>query len=168
MHPANDHNAGQTHTDDLGRHLSEEQIIELVLVIAPANWTNRVNVGLRGLTVTDDPVTSGVRVLTYPSSGGGIDALALGTLGVRNGCHALETGGGEPYLLLPDGYEVVERSGGSTLISPTGERVGALGDVVSFGGGYSGMSATLRDSITGGVPEACRDGAAFIASGPAD
>jgi alkylhydroperoxidase family enzyme len=29
----------------LGAHLNEDQIVELVLVIATANWTNRVNDG---------------------------------------------------------------------------------------------------------------------------
>jgi alkylhydroperoxidase family enzyme len=33
--------------DALGEHLDEEQVIELVLAIATANWTNRVNDGLR-------------------------------------------------------------------------------------------------------------------------
>jgi alkylhydroperoxidase family enzyme len=40
-------NIDQSELDDLARHLSEDQIIELVLVIAMANWTNRVNDGLR-------------------------------------------------------------------------------------------------------------------------
>jgi alkylhydroperoxidase family enzyme len=31
----------------LGEHLDEEQVIELVFTIATANWTNRVNDGLR-------------------------------------------------------------------------------------------------------------------------
>jgi alkylhydroperoxidase family enzyme len=31
----------------LGQHLDEEQIVELVLAIATANWTNRFNEGLR-------------------------------------------------------------------------------------------------------------------------
>ncbi len=31
---------------DLGEHLDREQIIELVLIVATANWTNRVNDGL--------------------------------------------------------------------------------------------------------------------------
>jgi alkylhydroperoxidase family enzyme len=33
--------------DALGSHFTEEQIVELVLVIATANWTNRVNDGLQ-------------------------------------------------------------------------------------------------------------------------
>ncbi|HEY8283558.1 MAG TPA: hypothetical protein VIJ28_04155 [Chloroflexota bacterium] len=33
--------------DALGEHFNEEQIVELVLVIATANWTNRVNDGLQ-------------------------------------------------------------------------------------------------------------------------
>jgi alkylhydroperoxidase family enzyme len=31
----------------LGDHLSEEQVVELVIIIATANWTNRVNDGLQ-------------------------------------------------------------------------------------------------------------------------
>jgi alkylhydroperoxidase family enzyme len=33
--------------DYLGRHLSTDQVVELVATIATANWTNRVNDGLR-------------------------------------------------------------------------------------------------------------------------
>lgn len=33
--------------DALAEHFDEEQIVELVLTIAAANWTNRVNDGLR-------------------------------------------------------------------------------------------------------------------------
>ncbi len=33
--------------DALGEHLDEDQAVELVLAIATANWTNRVNDGLR-------------------------------------------------------------------------------------------------------------------------
>lgn len=40
-------NVDQSDLDELGRHLSAEQLIELVLAIATANWTNRVNDGLR-------------------------------------------------------------------------------------------------------------------------
>jgi alkylhydroperoxidase family enzyme len=31
----------------LGEHFNEEQIVELVFVVATANWTNRVNDGLQ-------------------------------------------------------------------------------------------------------------------------
>jgi alkylhydroperoxidase family enzyme len=40
-------NVTQADLDELGRHLTEEQVIELVLAVATANWTNRVNEGLR-------------------------------------------------------------------------------------------------------------------------
>ena len=40
-------NMAQDDLDALGQHLNEEQIVELVLVIATANWTNRVNDGLQ-------------------------------------------------------------------------------------------------------------------------
>jgi alkylhydroperoxidase family enzyme len=40
-------NMDQGDLDALGAHLNEDQIVELVLVIATANWTNRVNDGLQ-------------------------------------------------------------------------------------------------------------------------
>jgi 4-carboxymuconolactone decarboxylase len=40
-------NMAQSDLDALGEHLSEEQIVELVFVVATANWTNRVNDGLQ-------------------------------------------------------------------------------------------------------------------------
>lgn len=39
-------NVDQTDIDQLGEHFTEEQILELVAVIATANWTNRFNDGL--------------------------------------------------------------------------------------------------------------------------
>ena len=33
--------------DDLDAYLSEEEVVELVMVIATANWTNRFNDGLQ-------------------------------------------------------------------------------------------------------------------------
>ena len=43
-HPGNMDDAD---LDALGQHLNQEQIVELAMVIATANWTNRVNEGLR-------------------------------------------------------------------------------------------------------------------------
>jgi alkylhydroperoxidase family enzyme len=40
-------NMAQADVDALAEHLNEEQIVELVLVVATANWTNRVNDGLQ-------------------------------------------------------------------------------------------------------------------------
>ena len=40
-------NVAQEDIDALGEHFSEEQVVELVLVVATANWTNRVNDGLQ-------------------------------------------------------------------------------------------------------------------------
>jgi alkylhydroperoxidase family enzyme len=40
-------NVEQLDLDRLGEHLTEEQTIELVITIATANWTNRVNDGLQ-------------------------------------------------------------------------------------------------------------------------
>jgi alkylhydroperoxidase family enzyme len=36
----------QRDLDDLDPYLSEEEVVELVVVIATANWTNRFNDGL--------------------------------------------------------------------------------------------------------------------------
>jgi alkylhydroperoxidase family enzyme len=33
--------------DTLGTHLNEEQVVELVTIVATANWTNRINDGLQ-------------------------------------------------------------------------------------------------------------------------
>ena len=33
--------------DDLDAYFSEEEVVELVMVIATANWTNRLNDGLQ-------------------------------------------------------------------------------------------------------------------------
>ena len=40
-------NVEQADLDRLGEHLSDEQVFELVITIATANWTNRVNDGLQ-------------------------------------------------------------------------------------------------------------------------
>ncbi len=40
-------NIDQSDVDALSELLSADQIVELVLVIATANWTNRVNDGLQ-------------------------------------------------------------------------------------------------------------------------
>jgi alkylhydroperoxidase family enzyme len=39
-------NINDTDLDAIGEHLDEEQVIELVMAVATANWTNRVNDGL--------------------------------------------------------------------------------------------------------------------------
>jgi alkylhydroperoxidase family enzyme len=43
-HPGN---IDQVDLDTLAEHFSVEQVVELATVIATANWTNRVNDGLR-------------------------------------------------------------------------------------------------------------------------
>lgn len=40
-------NIEQGDLDALGTYLSAEQIVELVMTIATANWTNRINEGLQ-------------------------------------------------------------------------------------------------------------------------
>ena len=40
-------NVEEIDIDRLGEHLTEDQIIELVITIATANWTNRINDGLQ-------------------------------------------------------------------------------------------------------------------------
>jgi hypothetical protein len=53
-------------------------------------------------------------------------------------------------------------------IDPIGEEVAALGETASFGGGY-GAVRNFEANITGGVPDACREGgeAYFLSGGPA-
>jgi len=40
-------NMDQTDLDALAEHFNEEQVIELAMAIATANWTNRMNDGLQ-------------------------------------------------------------------------------------------------------------------------
>ena len=40
-------NMDQVDLDTLAEHFNQEQIVELAAVIATANWTNRINDGLR-------------------------------------------------------------------------------------------------------------------------
>jgi len=40
-------NMDQTDLDALAEHFNEEQVIELTMAIATANWTNRLNDGLQ-------------------------------------------------------------------------------------------------------------------------
>lgn len=40
-------NVEQLDLDRLGEHLTEKQVVELVITIATANWTKRVNDGLQ-------------------------------------------------------------------------------------------------------------------------
>ncbi len=40
-------NVEQEDLDRLGEHLTGEQVVELVIIIATANWTNLVNDGLQ-------------------------------------------------------------------------------------------------------------------------
>jgi alkylhydroperoxidase family enzyme len=40
-------NIDQADLDALAEHFNQEQLVELAMVIATANWTNRVNDGLR-------------------------------------------------------------------------------------------------------------------------
>ena len=44
---SNPGNIDEVDIDALGLHLDEEQVVELVMAIATANWTSRVNGGLR-------------------------------------------------------------------------------------------------------------------------
>jgi alkylhydroperoxidase family enzyme len=40
-------NIEQADLDALGEHFNEEQVVELAMTIATANWTNRMNDGLQ-------------------------------------------------------------------------------------------------------------------------
>ena len=37
----------QTDLDALGEHFDQDQVVELTMAIATANWTNRMNYGLQ-------------------------------------------------------------------------------------------------------------------------
>ena len=114
------------------------------------------------LQILEDIVARDAYVITYPSTGAGMTALAGGVLGVKNGCLGLEqaNGGHFTYVLLPIGYVVVMREGTPTLIGPTGEAVAAIGDTVSFGGGGTGSDWFADQGIT--VPDACRSGGGYF------
>jgi hypothetical protein len=89
------------------------------------------------LTVASTGVVPGVTVMTYPSNGIGMLALAFGKLTSVDGCLAIQDGHRVTYLLMPDGYALVERSGRQVLIGPIGEETAEMGDDVSLGGGYT-------------------------------
>ena len=40
-------NMDQTDLDALGEHFNQDQVVELTMAIATANWTNRMNDGLQ-------------------------------------------------------------------------------------------------------------------------
>src|SRR4051794_7535890 len=79
------------------------------------------------LSVTSTGVVPSVTVMTYPSNGIGMDALAFGTLTNVDGCLAIQDRHHVSYMLMPDGYALVERSGRRVLIGPTGEAQAQLG-----------------------------------------
>jgi hypothetical protein len=114
------------------------------------------------LQILEDVVARDAYVITYPSTGGGMTALAGGVLGVKNGCLGLGRADDVhfTYVLLPVGYVVVMREGTRTLIGPTGEAVAAIGDTVSFGGGGTGPDWFADQGIT--VPDACRSGGGYF------
>lgn len=119
------------------------------------------------LEVRSTGAVQDVRVLTHPSSGGGMDALGGGTLVVENGCLAVGSSPRPIYVVWPEGYALVDRGGRRVLIDPVGNEVGALGDRVLLGGG----SVELRwvdQMVIGGVPEACQAAGEsyFVTSGP--
>jgi hypothetical protein len=117
------------------------------------------------LRVVDDSRSAEISVLSYLPNGAFMDALAVGSLAVRNGCLAIEHPGGTTYVLWPEGYALVHRDGRTVLVDPVGTEAGALGDEVSLGGGGAPLRL-VEDSVIGGIPESCRTGGGyFITSG---
>ncbi len=118
------------------------------------------------LRVVDDATTN-VRVLTYPTLGGGMDALGGGRLIDHNGCLALAHDPRPTYVLWPDGYALLIRAGQTVLINAVGREIAAMGDEVRLGGGF--VPLTGAAGAIGGVPESCQAGGEsyFITSGPA-
>lgn len=122
------------------------------------------------LRVVNDARVRDVRVLTYEFTGVSMEALAIGSLDVMNGCLAIEDNTHSTYILWPEGYAVVHRADRTVLIDPTGAEVGALGDEVTLGGGYAGPEH-IDEATIDGMPEECRSSGEgegyFITSGAA-
>jgi hypothetical protein len=139
-------------------------------VVACAPWLGLASpVGT--LHVVDGPAAvPGVSVLTYPSSGSGMQALGGGMLTVHNGCLATGHGQGDAtYIVWPQGYALVDRGDREVLIDPIGNEIAELGDEVRLGGGFVYLDH-LQDAVIGGIPDECRTGGEgyFLTSGPAD
>jgi hypothetical protein len=121
------------------------------------------------LRVVDDPSIAAPRLLTYPSTGGSMQALGGGLLVDHNGCVAVGEDANDPrptYVLWPDGYALVERGATIVLIDALGTELAAMGEQIRLAGGYGGVS--LTSSVIGGVPESCATGGHyFITGGPA-
>jgi hypothetical protein len=119
-----------------------------------------------GLDVVSTGVAPDLALMTYPSNGAGMTALAFGTLSNVDGCLAIQARHQVSYLVMPDGYAVVERSGRQVLIGPTGDEQAVMGEDVSLGGGYTPPPFdNPRSTID--VPPACVSdkGGYFVASG---
>jgi hypothetical protein len=113
------------------------------------------------LSVPEDVVARDAYVITYQPENALMDALLGGVLDVKNGCLGVGDGGPHfTYVALPIGYVTVERDGTPTLIGPTGNAMGAIGDRVSFGGGGVGLDVLLNQGIS--VPESCRTGGGYF------
>ena len=121
------------------------------------------------LRVVDDPSIAAPRLLTYPSTGGSMQALGGGLLVDHNGCVAVGEDANDPrptYVLWPDGYALVERGATTVLIDALGTELAAMGEQVRLVGGYGGVS--LTSSVIGGVPDSCTTGGHyFVTGGPA-
>jgi hypothetical protein len=118
------------------------------------------------LSVASTGVVPGVTVMTYPSNGMSMSALAGGKLTNVDGCLAIGDRNHVSYLLMPDGYALVERNGREVLIGPTGEEQAQLGDEVTLGGGYTTPPFNNPQS-TVDVPASCVSNEAgyFLAGG---
>lgn len=119
------------------------------------------------LNVISTGVVQGMSVITYPSNGIGMSALAFGKLVNADGCLAIQDRHRLTYVLLPDGHSVVEREGRAVLIGPTGEESAEMGDNVRLGGGYVAPPSTNpQSSIV--VPADCASNkAGYFAAGGA-
>lgn len=118
------------------------------------------------LSVASTGVVPGVTVMTYPSNGMSMSALAGGKLTNVDGCLAIGDRHHVFYLLMPEGYALVERNGPEVLIGPTGEEQAQLGDEVSIGGGYATPPFNNPQSSVD-VPPSCVSNTAgyFLAGG---
>jgi hypothetical protein len=123
------------------------------------------------LNVVENPTVRTIRVLTYPYTGVGMDALAFGQLVWARGCLAIADSAEDPhpiYVLWPDGYALIYRHVEiAVLIDPVGREIARLGHRVQLGGGGV-MLEQAKTATIGGLPSSCgTSGGYFLTSGVA-
>jgi hypothetical protein len=64
-----------------------------------------------------------------------------GVLSLRDGCAYLDNG--DTLLVWYPGTHLVAKDGRTTVVSPSGDPIGAIGETVALGGGYVGKDAPM-------------------------